>query len=79
MSHFEDMAFHKDDFSQHPLFLTGSDPVPVEFNRSVIIKRQDMKTTQEDADTMIVQQVAELKANKCVWLLCTYASRLLPR
>ena len=60
----EDMAFHKDDFSQHKLVLTGSDPVPVEINRGVIIKRQDMKTTQEEADTMIVQQVAEVKANQ---------------
>ncbi len=30
----------------------------------VIIKRQDMKSTQEEADTMIVQQVADVKANK---------------
>ena len=30
----------------------------------VIIKHQDMKTTQEEADTMIVQQVAEVKAKK---------------
>ena len=59
----EDMAFHKDDFSQHKLVLTGSDPVQVEINRGVIIKRQYMKTTQE-ADTMIVQQVAEVKAKK---------------
>ena len=59
----EDMAFHKDDFSQHKLVLTGSDAVPVEINRGVIIKRH-MKTTQEEADTMIVQQVAEVKAKK---------------
>ena len=58
----EDMAFHKEYFSQHKLVLTGSDPVPVEINSGVIIKRQDMKTTQEEADTMIVQQVAEVKA-----------------
>ena len=60
----EDMAFHKDYFSQHKLVHTGSDPVPVEINSGVIIKRQDMKTTQEEADTMIVQQVAEVKAKK---------------
>ena len=39
----EDMAFHKDYVSQHTLVLTGSDPVPVEINRGVTIKRQDMK------------------------------------
>ena len=32
--------------------------------RGVIIKRQYMKTTQEEADTTIVQQVAEVKAKK---------------
>ena len=53
----EHMAFHKDDFTQHSLVLTGSYLVPVEINRGVIIKRQDMKTTQGEADTMIVQHV----------------------
>ena len=60
----EDMAFHKDYFSQHKLVLTGSDHVQVVINKGVIIKRQYMKTTQEEADTMIVQQVAEVKAKK---------------
>ena len=60
----EDMAFHKDYFSQHKLVLTVSNPVHVEINRGVVIKRQDMKTTQEEADIMIVQQVAEVKATK---------------
>ena len=65
----EDMAFHKDDFTQHKLVLTGSDPVPMKIN---IIKRQDMKTTQEEADTMIIQQVAEVKAKKAyLWLQTT--------
>ena len=53
---------HKDDVSQHKLVLTGNNPVPVEINMGVIIKLQYMKTTQEEADTMIVQQVAEVKA-----------------
>ena len=57
----KDMAFHKDYFSQHKLVLTGGDPVQLKINRGVIIKRQDM-TTEEEADTMIVQQVAEVKA-----------------
>ena len=58
------MAFHKDDISQHKLVLSGSDPVPVEINSGVIIKRQDMTTKQQEADTMVVQQVEEMKANK---------------
>ena len=60
----EDMAFNNDEFSQHELVLTGSDHVQVVINRGVIIKRQYMKTTQEEAHTMIVQQVAEVRANK---------------
>ena len=58
------MAFHKDDISQHKHVLSGSDPMPVEINRGVIIKRQDMKTKQEETDAMVVQQVEEMKANK---------------
>ena len=38
--------------------------MPVEINSGVIIKRQDMKTKQEEADTMVVQQVKEVKAKK---------------
>ena len=60
----EAMAFHKDDIWQHKLVLTGSDPVSVEINRGVIIKRRDMTTKQEEADTMVVQQVEEVKAKK---------------
>ena len=60
----EGMAFHKDDISHHKFVLTGSDPVPVEINKGVIIKRQDVKTKQEEADTMVVQQVEEVKAKK---------------
>ena len=37
--------------------------MPAEINRRVN-KRQDMNTTQEEADTMIVQQVAEVKAKQ---------------
>ena len=60
----QDMAFHNDDISQHHLVLTGSDLVPVEINRGVIIKRKYMKTKQDEADAMVVQQVEEVKAKK---------------
>ena len=49
------------------LVITGAGPVPVEINPgSVIIHRQDMKTMQEEADTMIVQQVADEKPKKAL-------------
>ena len=47
------------------LVITGADPLPVEINPdSIIIHCQDMKTMQEEADTMIVQQVADVKPKK---------------
>ena len=79
------MAFHKDDITQHKLVLIGSDPVPMKINRGVIIKRQNMKTMQEGADTMIVPQVADVKAKKVLVvaddtdIICSSASLLLPR
>ena len=49
------------------LVITGADPVPVEINRgSIIIHRQDIKTMQEEPDTMIVQQVADVKPKKAL-------------
>lgn len=45
--------------------------MPVQINGSVIIKRQVMKTTQEETDTIIVQQVAEVKAKK-VYVVADY-------
>ena len=58
------MASQKDDFKQHKFVLTGNDPMPVEIKDGVISKRHDLKTTQEEADTIIVQQVAKVNANK---------------
>ena len=41
--------------------------MPVEINPgSIIIHCQDMKTMQEEADTMIVQQVADVKPKKAL-------------
>ena len=54
-------------FTIKKLVITGADPVPVEINPgSIIIHQQDMKTMQEEADTMIVQQVADVKPKKAV-------------
>ena len=43
--------------------MTGSDPVPVEISSGVVIHRHDMRTAQEEADTIIVQQVAGVKSH----------------
>ena len=52
---------HNDDVSQHTLVLIGCHIVSGEIKSGVITKRQDMKTTQEGAANMIIQQVAEGK------------------
>ena len=39
-----------------PLILTGSENTPVEVNRGLIIERNDLPTTNEEADVIIVQQ-----------------------
>ncbi|KAJ8039340.1 hypothetical protein HOLleu_17021 [Holothuria leucospilota] len=60
----QDIISHKEDFKQHKILLTGSDSLLVEIDRGVIIKRHDMRTTREEGDTMLVQQVAWVTAKK---------------
>ena len=42
------------------LVITGEHPVPIEIRNGKINKRIDMTTTQEEADTIIIQQLARL-------------------
>ena len=49
------------------LVTTGIDPVAVEISPdSVIMYHQDMKIIEEEADTMIVQQVADVRPTKAL-------------
>ncbi len=51
-------SFHQKNTQKHKLVITGQDKTPVEIsNGGVIINRRDMDTTQEEADTIIVQQL----------------------
>lgn len=66
----QDLKLHKDDRVAHSLIITGSDPVPVEVpgpvaecQTGVLIQRHDLRTTQEEADTIIVQQVLLIKGH----------------
>lgn len=52
-----DLIEHKDDVVTHSLIVTGPDPVPYELPGGVVIRRRDLVTTQEEADTIIIQQV----------------------
>ena len=60
----QDLTDHKDDKVMHPLIVTGPSPVPLELpgpignaESGVVIRRHDLRTTQEEADTIILQQV----------------------
>ena len=55
-----DLEIHKDDFipCSHILIVTGSDHVPVHIGWGTVIRCQDMRTTQEEADTILIEQVS---------------------
>ena len=54
-----DFLDHKHDNVSHSLIVTGPDPVPFELSGAgLTIYRQDLRTTQEEADTIIIQQVS---------------------
>ena len=44
----------------HKLVLTGRDQVPTEINKSIVISRRDLETSQEDASVIIVQQMVAI-------------------
>lgn len=60
----EDFIHHKDDLVANPLILTGPDPIPVEIQgpsresiEGRVIPRSDLRTTHEEADNILVNQV----------------------
>ena len=55
-----DLKLHADEFQGKRLVVTGQDPVPIEFSHGQIIQRQDMSTTHEEADTIIIRQVSQV-------------------
>lgn len=56
-----DIIEHKDDFQTHALIVVGRDPSPLEIVEGLIRERHDLATTQEEADTIIIQQVARVE------------------
>ena len=60
----EDIKAHSDLVTQKTLVVTGSDHVPFEISQGVTIQRHDMENMQEEADTIIVQQVADVRPKK---------------
>ena len=56
-----ELIYHKD-MLNGKLVITGHDPVPIQINQGVVSRKYDMTITHEEADTMIVQQVAPIGA-----------------
>lgn len=56
-----DLITHKDTLNRK-LVITGNDPVPVQIHQGVVSRRDDMTITHEEADTMLIQQVASVGA-----------------
>jgi len=42
------------------LVVTGRDQVSTEINKSIVISRRDLETSQEEADVIIVQQMVAI-------------------
>ena len=55
---FQDLLNHADEFHCHQLVVTESHPVPVKLHKGLAIDRKDLQTTQEEADTIILHQLA---------------------
>ena len=56
-----ELIYHKD-MLNGKLVITGNDPVPIQINQGVVSRRDDMTITHEEADTLIIQQLASVGA-----------------
>ena len=54
-----DLTAHKTDLQTQTLVVVGSDPISVEILKGSVRTRHDLTTTHEEADTRIIQQVAD--------------------
>ena len=60
-----DLEAHSEEI-RGKLVVTGNDPVPVEICHGLLRRREDMAITHEEADTMIIQQLASARAAKAL-------------
>ena len=51
---------------KHKLIVTGQGPVPLEIYNGYVSSRPDLKSTQEEADTILVHQVSLLGPAKAI-------------
>ena len=57
-----DLTAHKTDFQTHTLVVVGSDQIPVDILKGAVRKRHELTTTHQEADTIIILQVARVEA-----------------
>ena len=57
-----DLTAHKTDFQTHTLVVVGRDPIPVDILKGSVLKLHDLTTTQEETNTIIIQQVARVES-----------------
>ena len=50
----------------HKIVVTGPDPIPFEIGNSTVLLRPDLKTNQEEADTILVHQVYRMGNGEAV-------------
>ncbi len=60
-----DFIEHKNDFTRR-VVVTGADPAPVEINAGLNIRRQDIATGHEEADSIIIHQVINVPATNAL-------------
>ena len=53
----KDLIDHSDEEVKHSLVLTGPKSVPFEVSSGTVRRHGDLKTTKEEVDTIIIQQV----------------------
>ena len=57
-----DLRLHADEFQTKRLVVTGKDLFPTELYQGQTFQRNDMWTTQEEVNTIIIQQVSQVTA-----------------
>ena len=60
-----DLIAHKDEFNGR-LVVTGPESAPIELNSNVVIRRHDMATTHEEADTILIHHINAVNASEVI-------------
>lgn len=58
--------------NNHRLVLTGPSPTPQEVSQGIVIQRGDLKTSHEEVDVIIAQQMVKVatQGTKCIKVIC---------